>query len=147
MEVLLLKDVEKLGAAGVVVRVKPGYARNYLLPSGLAVPATAQHLKSVEHAKRQQAEKTQRIQAEAQALKRNLEGRSLTLKLTLGEDGKPFGSVTAHDVAEALAKEGLAVEKPDIHLEQPIKALGIYEIPIRLHAQVTATLKLWIVKA
>ena len=147
MDVVLLKDIEKLGTAGAVVRVKPGYARNYLLPSGLAVPATAPHLKAMEQATRQRAEKAKRIEAEAQALKRNLEGRSLTLKLTLGEDGKPFGSVTAHDVAEALAKEGLAVEKADIHLEQPIKALGIYEIPVRLHAQVTATLKLWIVKA
>ena len=147
MDVVLLKDIEKLGAQGTVLHVKPGYARNYLLPLGLAVPATPQQLKAVEALARQRLQKTQRMQAEAETLKRKLESRSLTLKLTLGEDDKPFGSVTAHDLVEALAREGLAVEKHTIHLEQPIKALGIYEVPVRVHPQVTATLKVWIVKA
>lgn len=147
MEVVLLKDVEKLGATGAVVRVKPGFARNYLLPSGLALPATPQQLKTIELANRQRLQKTQRIQTEAEALKRKIEGRSLTLQLTLGEDGKPFGSVTVHDIVEALGREGLVVEKHAVHLEQPIKALGIYDVPVRIHPQVTATLKLWIVKA
>ena len=147
MDVVLLKDIEKLGAQGTVLHVKPGYARNYLLPLGLAVPATPQQLKAVEALARQRLQKTQRMQAEAETLKQKLESRSLTLKLTLGEDDKPFGSVTAHDLVEALAREGLAVEKHAIHLEQPIKALGIYEVPVRVHPQVTATLKVWIVKA
>ena len=147
MDVVLLKDVEKLGAQGTVLHVKPGYARNYLLPLGLAVPATPQQLKAVEALARQRLQKTQRIHAEAQMLKRKLESRSLTLKLTLGEDDKPFGSVTTHDLVEALAREGLEVEKHAIHLEQPIKTLGIYDVPVRVHPQVTATLKVWIVKA
>lgn len=146
MEVILLKDVEKLGAAGAVVRVKPGFARNWLLPSGLAAAATPQQLKALELAGRQRQQQAQRVQAEAEALKRRIEGQSLTLKLALGEDGKAFGSVTVHDVLEALAQEGIAVEKHAIQLEQPLKTLGIFEVPIRLHPQVTALLKLWIAK-
>ena len=147
MDIVLLKDVEKLGTAGAVVHVKPGYARNYLLPSGLAVPATPQQLKTIEVANRQRLQKTQRIQAEAEALKRKIEGRPLTLTLTLGEDGKSFGSVTVHDIVEALGREGFAVEKHAVHLEQPIKALGIYDVSVRVQPQVTAILKLWVVKA
>jgi large subunit ribosomal protein L9 len=147
MDVLLLKDVEKLGASGAVVHVKPGYARNYLVPAGLAVPATPEQLRSAESAKRSGARKAKRAEDAAQQLKRQLEGRSVTLKLTLGENDQPFGSVTAHDIVEALGKDGLAVEKHAIQLEQPLKALGVYEVPVKLHAAVTATLKLWVVKA
>ncbi len=147
MDVILLQDVEKLGAEGAVVRVKPGFARNYLVPSGLAVPATPTQVKAVEVGRQQRQRKAARAQAEAEAVKRRLEGHSLTLKLTLGEGDKPFGSVTAHDVVEALARDGIQVEKHAVQLEQPVKALGIYEVPIRIHADVTATLKLWVVKA
>ena len=147
MDVILLKDVEKLGSEGTVVHVKPGFARNYLMPLGLALPATPRHLKAVEVAKQQRVKKTQRIQADAEAVKRQLESRSLTLKLTLGEDDKPFGSVTTHDIMEALAREGIQIEKRAIQLEQPMKSLGIYDIPVKLHPSVTATLKLWVVKA
>jgi len=147
MDVILLKDIEKLGTEGTVVHVKPGFARNYLVPSGLAVPASPQHLKAVEAAKQQRLRQAQRVQAEAEAVKRQLEGRSLTLKLALGADDEPFGSVTVHDVAEALAREGMQVEKHAIRLEHPIKTLGVYDIPVRLHPNVTAMLKLWVVKA
>jgi large subunit ribosomal protein L9 len=147
MDVILLKDVEKVGTAGTVVHVKPGFARNYLCPAGLAVPATPQQLKAVEAANRRRLQGARKLQEDAEALKRKLESRSLTLKLTLGEDDKPFGSVTAHDVVEALAAEGLAVEKHAIQLEHPLKALGVYDVPVRLHPVVTATLKIWIVKA
>ena len=147
MDVVLLKPVEKLGTEGAVVRVKPGYARNYLVPLGLAVLASPQQLKTMEEAKRQRERKVQRLHEHAEALKRKLEGRSLTLKLSLGEGDKPFGSVTTHDIAEALGREGLPVEKHAIQLEQPIKALGIFEVPIRVQADVTAILKVWVVKA
>ena len=146
-EVILLKDVEKLGPEGTVVHVKPGFARNYLIPSGLAALATPQQVKTIEAAKQQRLRIAQRAQDEAGVIKQRLEGRSLTLKLTLGEDEKPFGSVTAHDVADALAREGIAVEKSAIQLDHPLKALGIYDIPVRIHPNVTVTLKLWIVKA
>ena len=147
MDVILLKSVEKLGAEGAVVRVRPGYARNFLVPSGLAVPATPQQLKVVEETKRQQQRKTQRQLAESDSLKQKIESRSLTLKLTVGEGDKPFGSVTAHDLAEALAKEGLPIEKHAIHLEEPIKALGVYQVPVKVHPSVTATLNVSVVKA
>ncbi len=147
MDVILLQDVEKLGAEGAVVHVKPGFARNYLLPSGLAVPATPKQVKAVEVGRQQRQRKAARAQADAEAVKHRLESHSLTLKLTVGEGDKPFGSVTAHDVVEALARDGIQVEKHAVQLEQPVKALGIYEVPIRIHADVTATLKLWVVKA
>ena len=147
MDVVLLKDVEKLGTTGSIAHVKPGYARNYLLPQGLAAVATPQQLKAIDEAKRQQLRKTQRISAEAEALKRKLEGHSLTLKLTFGEGDKPFGSVTIHDIVDALKREGMEIDKHAVRLEQPIKSLGIYEVPVRLHPDVTATLKVWVVKA
>ena len=147
MDVILLKDVEKLGTEGTVVHVKPGFARNYLVPCGLAVPATAQQLKAVAAAAQQRQRTSQRLQADAEALKQRLEGRPVTLTLTLGAEDKPFGSVTTHDVVEALARDGIVVDKHAVHLEEPIKALGAFEIPVRLHPAVTATLKLQVVKA
>ena len=147
MEVVLLKDVEKLGAEGAVVKVKPGFARNYLLPHGLAALATTQQLKAVEETKRQRLQKTQRARRDADALKRKLEAHSLTLKLSLGEDDKPFGSITTHDIVDALAQDGMVIDKHAVHLEHPIKTLGVFDVPVRLHADVTATLKVWVVKA
>ena len=146
-EVVLLKDVDRLGSEGSVVKVKPGFARNYLLPNGLAALATAAELKHLEAIKQVRLAQTQRLKDQAVAMKQKLESRSLTLKLTLGEDGTPFGSVTAHDVLEALRQDGVAIDKHALHLEQSIKALGIYEIPVKLHADVTATMKVWVVKA
>jgi len=147
MDVLLLKDIEQLGKEGAVVRVKPGFARNYLLPRGLALPARPEHLRAMEERTRQAQRKQARIRKQADQLKQKLESRSLTLKLTLGERDTAFGSITTHDLQEALAQAGLSVDKHAIQLEQPIKALGIYEVPVRVHPEVTATLKLWVVKA
>ena len=147
MDVVLLKDVERLGAEGAVVTVRDGYARNYLLPKGLAALATTAQLARVETAKQQRLQQAQRLSAQAAALKQKLEARSVTLKLNLGEDGKPFGSVTVHDVLEALRQDGIALEKHALHLAEPIKALGIYEIPVKLQPEMTATVKVWVVKA
>jgi len=146
MDVILLADVETLGPQGAVVKVKPGFARNYLLPKGLAVQATTQQLKAAEEVKRQRAQRAQRLKEQAQAQKQKLESRSLTFKLHLGADDKPFGAITTHDVVEALHREGMGIEKHAVHLEQPIKSLGIFEVPVRLHPEVTATVKLWVVK-
>ena len=147
MDVVLLKDVDKLGTEGVVVRVKPGYARNYLMPRGLAAAATPQQLKALEGQQRQRAKQRERLKVEAEAVKQKLESRSLTLTLTLGDDGQSFGSITAHDVVEALARAGIVIEKHMLQLEQPIKSLGTFEIPVRIHSDVTASLKLSVVKA
>lgn len=147
MDVILLQDVERLGQAGAVVRVKPGFARNYLVPRKLAALATPAQLQRLDDQRRQADRKRTRLREQAETVKRQLEGRSLTMKLTLGEGDKPFGSVTAHDIAEALAQDGLAVEKHAVELDAPIKALGIYEVSIRLHPEVRAMLKVWVVKA
>jgi len=147
MDVILLKDVEWLGKEGTMVHVKPGFARNYLLPQRLALLASPHAMRAVEERTRQAQAKLARIRKQADQLKRKIEGRSLTLKLTLGEGDKPFGSITAHDIVQALAQEGLVVEKHTVGLEEPIKTLGIYEIPVRVHPEATATLKLWVVKA
>lgn len=147
MDVILLKDIEKLGAEGAVVHVKPGFARNYLLPQGLAVAATPGRMQAAEAIRRRQDAKGQQVREAAEGLKQRLESRPLTLTLNLGADGTPFGSVTVHDVAEALAREGFAVEKHLIALEQPLKALGYFDVPVRLHPGVTATVKVVVTKA
>lgn len=147
MDIVLLKDVEKLGAQGAVVRVKSGFARNFLLPQGLAVSATPEQIKTVEEIKRQRQQKTQRVQAEAEALKKTIESKSFSFKLALGSEEKAFGSVTVHDIVEALGRQGITVEKHAVHLDQPIKSLGNFEVPVKLHPQVTANAKLTVVKA
>ncbi len=147
MEYLLLKDVDNVGKEGAVVRVKPGFARNYLLPRGLAVPATTAQMRAVEERARQTSRKAALQRQAAEGLKQQLQGLSLTMKLTLGEGEKPFGSVTVHDLVDALAQHGLTIEKRALGLEEPIKALGMYEIPVRVHAEVTATLKVSVVNA
>lgn len=146
VDVILLKDVERLGAQGALVRVRSGFARNYLVPMGLAAPATAATLHAAEARRVDRKRRLERALAEAQALKRRLDGHSLTLKLALGVDDKPFGSVTAHDVSEALRREGFEIERRAVRLEQPIKALGVYEIPVHVQTDVTATVKVWVVK-
>ena len=147
MDVILLKDLEKVGKEGAVVVVKPGFARNFLLPRGLALPATPVHRRMVEERARQAQAKQARVHKHAQQLKQKLESRSLTLKLNVGERDTAFGSVTTHDVHEALTLAGIAVDRHAIQLEEPIKVLGIYDVPIRLHPEVSATLKVWVVKA
>ena len=147
MEIILLKDVDKVGKEGAVVRVKPGFARNFLLPRGLALPATASNTKSVEERARQTQKKRDRARRQAETVKQTLESRSVTLTLAMGEGDKAFGSITVHDIVEALAKDGLTVEKRAVQLAEPIKTLGTFDVPVRVHPEVTATLKVLIVKA
>ncbi|MBI4354059.1 MAG: 50S ribosomal protein L9 [Candidatus Omnitrophica bacterium] len=147
MDVILLKPVERLGAEGATMQVKPGFARNYLLPRGLAVVASPEQLRQVEARRHVAEQKAKRVREQVEQLKRKLEGKSLTVKLNLGEGDKAFGAITTHDIAQALAQEGLPIEKQSINLAEPIKTLGIYEVPVKLHPEVTATLKLWVVKA
>lgn len=146
MDVVLLKDVERLGTEGAVVRVSPGYARNFLLPRGLAAHATPQQLNTLEELKRQRSQKAERALEEANLLKQKLESCSLTLTLNLGADEKPFGAVTTHDILDAVQREGMTLDKHAIGLKQSIKALGVYDVPVRVHPEVTATLKVWVVK-
>ncbi|MBI2094063.1 MAG: 50S ribosomal protein L9 [Candidatus Omnitrophica bacterium] len=147
MEVILQQPVKGLGEAGEVVRVKPGYAHNFLIPRGLAVEATPQQRKASEQIQRQRALKVQYEKANAELLKQKIERQPITLTLNIGPESQTFGSVTMHDIFTALRTEGFQIEKNALKLEEPIKALGRYEIPIRLHPEVIAALKLSVVKA
>ena len=147
MDVMLLKDVDRLGKAGAVVRVKPGYARNYLLLRGMAVLATDEERRTVEARRRRDEQQARRAQAQLESLKQRVQQHALTLKLTLGEHNVVFGSVTARDIADGLERDGIPVDKHAIQLEEPLKALGVYDVPVRLAPEVTATLKVWVVKA
>ncbi len=145
MEVILKQDVENLGAAGDLVSVKPGYARNYLIPRGLALRATEGNRRRFEEERRhtQRAEARERERAEELAEK--LDGRSLTFTVMAGEEGRLYGSVTNVDIADALEREGLAVDRRLVLLDEPIKELGVYRVPIRLHADVRPEVKIWVV--
>jgi len=147
MEVILRQAVEKLGQPGDVVKVSPGFARNYLLPRGSAYAATAGNLKRIaqEKARLQAAENERR--GGAQTIATRLETVSLTFSARVGEEGKLFGSVTASDIAEQLHAQGFdMIEKRQIDLHEPIKALGVYRVPVRLHADVKPEIKVWVIK-
>jgi large subunit ribosomal protein L9 len=147
MDVILRQAVEKLGQPGDVVKVSPGYARNYLLPRGIAYAATAGNLKRIaqEKARLEAAEDERR--GAAQGVATRLENVSLTFSARVGEEGKLFGSVTASDIAEQLHAQGFeSIEKRQIDLHEPIKSLGVYRVPVRLHADVKPEIKVWVIK-
>jgi len=147
MDVILRQAVEKLGQPGDVVKVSPGFARNYLLPRGIAYAATAGNLKRIaqEKARLQAAEDERR--GGAQTIATRLENVSLTFSARVGEEGKLFGSVTAADITEQLHAQGFEmIEKRQIDLHDPIKALGVYRVPVRLHADVKPEVKVWVIK-
>ena len=147
MEVILRQAVEKLGQPGDVVKVSSGFARNYLLPRGIAYAATAGNLKRIEQekARLQAAEDGRR--SGAQGIATQLEAVSLTFSARVGEEGKLFGSVTAADITEQLHAQGFdMIERRQIDLHEPIKALGVYRVPVRLHADVKPEIKVWVIK-
>jgi large subunit ribosomal protein L9 len=146
MEVILRQAVEKLGHPGDIVKVSPGYARNFLLPRGVAYEATPGNKKRIERERQRldSAEESRRTAAQEFAAK--LEQVSLTFSARVGEEGKLFGSVTSADIAQQLAEQGHVVEKRMIDLKEPIKALGVYRVPIRLHADVHPEIKVWVIK-
>ena len=146
MQIVLKEDIDKLGRRGEIVKVADGYARNYLLPLGKALPATDGNLKVIEREKRRYVVRLTKEKEENEALARRIQALSLTLVRKVGESDVLYGSVTSGDVAEALSKEGIVVDKRRIQLPDPIKSLGIYTIPIRLHPEVTAEVKVWVVK-
>ena len=146
MQVILQEDVAKLGKAGDVVNVREGYGRNFLLPQKKAVSADPKKLKQLEHQKRVVAAKQAKAVAAARELADKMKEVSLTIGREAGEEDKLFGSVTVKDVVDALRAEGYVVDRHAVLLDAPIKQLGIFEIGVRLHAEVTATVKLWVVK-
>ena len=146
MEVILRQAVENLGNPGEVVSVSNGYARNYLLPRGIAYLATEGNKKRIAQEKaRLEAAEGQRCDS-AQELAKKLEEVSITFSARVGEEGKLFGSVTAGDIATQLEAQGFQIEKRQIDLHEPIKALGVYRVPIKLHADVKPEIKVWVIK-
>src|SRR2546421_12531676 len=146
MEVILRQAVETLGKPGDVVKVSNGYARNFLLPRGIAFEATPGNLKRIAQEKtRLEAAENERRNA-AQSLAEKLEQVSLTFSARVGDEGKLFGSVTSADIAHQLETQGFTVEKRQIELHEPIRALGVYRVPIRLHADVHPEIKVWVIK-
>ena len=146
MEVILRQAVENLGQPGDLVKVSSGFARNYLLPRGVAVSATEGNKKRIaqEKARLEAGEASRRQTAEEYAAK--LEQISLTFSARVGEEGKLFGSVTAADIAAQLEAQGHHIEKRQIDLHEPIKALGVYRVPVKLHADVKPEIKVWVIK-
>jgi large subunit ribosomal protein L9 len=145
-EIVLMQDVQGLGVQGDIMKVSQGYARNFLFPRKLAAPATPRHIKALEIEKKKKEAEARRaldkIRLDAEALSK----ASCTISVQAGEDGKLFGSVTSQHIAEALEKGGFAVDKKQIELPEPLKELGVFNVPIRLHQEVTATVKVWIVE-
>ena len=146
MKVILRDDVEKLGNAGEVVAVADGFARNYLFPKNLAVPATKGNVRSIDEIKKQKKLREDKKRREAEKIKDKLEKLSLTAEVQTGEEDKVFGSVTAANIATLLEKQGFELDRRKIMLEEPLKALGVYTIEIKLAHDVTAQVKLWVVK-
>ena len=145
MQLILVKDVEDLGRAGEIVEVKPGFARNYLLPRGIAYRATPANMRKLEHERRKLEEAAERALKSASELGERLEGVAVNFKARAGEEGKLFGSVTSSDIADSLAEQGIEVDRHLIRLDEPIKQLGVYKVPVRLHAEVKPEITVWVV--
>jgi large subunit ribosomal protein L9 len=146
MKVILRYDVDRLGAAGEVVAVKDGYARNYLFPMNLAIPASKGNLAAIGEVKKQKTTRDRKVKSAAETLKSQIEAMSLTAEVLVGEEDRVFGSVTTRTIADLAAAEGISIDRRKIELEEPIKNLGVYDVPVRLHAEVPATIKVWVVR-
>ncbi|HYI96767.1 MAG TPA: 50S ribosomal protein L9 [Bryobacteraceae bacterium] len=145
MEVILREDIEKLGHRGEVVKVAPGYARNFLLPKKLAVAATASNKKIVEQERDAYLRREAKAKNEAEDLGRMLAGVKITITQRAGEEGHLFGSVTAKDIADGLERQNYTIDRRKIQLDDPIKNTGDYKVPVRLHREVTAELNVSVV--
>lgn len=145
MKVILTEDVASLGSIGAIVQVKNGYARNYLVPRALAVPANEGNQKELEHRQRILAAKSQRILEEIKAVAKKIEKLKLEIKKAVGEEDRIFGSVTSAEVAELIGAQGIQVSKKDVHFEEEIKKTGKYSVDIKLHSEVTAKIKIKVV--
>lgn len=146
MQVILRKEFETLGKAGEVVTVKPGYARNYLIPRGIAYPVTKSALARLEQEKKVVAVRDLKERRHAGDLSSKLQGLRLIASVQVGEEDRMFGSVTSADIAELIRQRGIEVDRRKIHLEEPIKHLGEFAIPIKLHREVTVTVTLDVIK-
>jgi large subunit ribosomal protein L9 len=146
MKVILKEDIKKIGSMGQTVTVADGFARNYLVPKGLAVQANIKNMKSLEHAKKVIQEKAKKMKASVQDFADRLSKITLVIKAKAGEEGKLFGSVTTMDIAEQLKNEGIEIDKKKISLDEPIKRIGTYAVSIRLHPEIDTQINLQVVE-
>lgn len=146
MQVILLENVPSLGKTGDLVKVSNGYGRNYLIPQKKALLATEKSLKAIEHQKRQVQQRMEKTKKDAEKMAQRIEKFSCTFVKTVGESGKLFGSVTSMDIENYLKENGIEVDRKKISLEEPIKNLGVFTVPIKLHPEVTTHLKVWVVQ-
>jgi len=146
VKVILKDDIKNLGTCGSVVEVKGGYARNFLIPRNMAVAATPGNIKSIDEIKKQKGFRDNKRKKEAEKFKNKLEKISITANVQVGEEDKVFGSVTSSNIASLLRNEGFEIDRRMVHLDEPIKALGVYTIPIKLEKDIIANVKLWVVK-
>jgi large subunit ribosomal protein L9 len=146
IQVVLQSDVENVGISGELVKVRPGFARNYLLPRSLAVPATTAAINRINHEKAVAVAKNEKAKKEARAVADKMGAVTVTIARPVGEDEKLFGSVTAKEIHAAFEAKGIAFDRKKMQLAEPIKALGTFEIPVKLTSDVTATLKVEVVK-
>lgn len=146
MEVILREDIDKVGNRGEVVKVAPGYARNFLLPKRLAVEATESNRKIVEQERQAHLRKEAKLKSEAEDLSKLMTGVAITITQKAGENDQLFGSVTAKDIADALAARNFTIDRRKVQLDDPIKQLGEFKVPLRLHKEVTAEITVNVVK-
>jgi large subunit ribosomal protein L9 len=147
MRLILKNEVRNLGDAGDIVNVKPGYGRNFLIPRGFAIPATEGSVQQAEHQKKVADSIRRKNLGSAKELKEKLEGTAVSIRRETGEDDKLFGSVSNRDVAEALAAEGIEVDRRSIQLDDPIRSIGLFTVPVRLHREVTANVRVYVIRA
>lgn len=146
MKVILIEDVKGVGSIGDILQIKPGYARNFLFPKNLAKPATEANQKVTEGIKKKKELALAREKKTAQELKEKLSLASCTISVEAGDDDRLFGSVTAQDIASAFEEEGFSIDKRKIVLAEPIKKLGVYNVTVKLHPEVSGEVKVWVVK-
>ncbi|VAX30729.1 LSU ribosomal protein L9p [hydrothermal vent metagenome] len=145
MKVILKSDVERLGRMGDLVEVKAGYARNFLLPQSLAALATNKNVKMLAHEKRIIDAKIKKVRLSAEDVAQKVAALSLSIPAQVGEEGKLFGSVVSKDIADAMLAAGMEIDKRKILLDKPIKALGVFQIPVKIHHDVSASVKVEVV--
>jgi large subunit ribosomal protein L9 len=146
MKVILREDIPELGTAGQTIEVKSGYGRNFLIPRNMAIPATKANLKAIGEIEKQKTIRERKARRAADIVKERIEKVSVSATVLVGEEDRVFGSVTANDIAGLLETEGINVDKRAIQLEEPIKALGVYTVPVKVEKDVVADLKVWVIK-
>ncbi len=146
MKVILKKDYETLGKSGEIVNVKPGYARNFLIPQGFAILANKSNMRSYEEEQKLETIRAQRGIKQAQELAEKLSKLSVTVAVQVGEEEKVFGAVTSQNIADSLNDQGFSIDRKKIVLEEPLKALGVFDVPVKLHSEVDAAVKVWVVR-